>query len=171
MDLHGSPSWAPRGLYLYPWGVLRRASPYLARDLPCKRSELGINSALSRFSWFADLPCRHHISHVRTPNNAKSVSRLCATKLSSTLVFIAFLGNEDKIPKQPWKIVCLISDLSAQLAFRGPYLLAPWPELGLPYVQIEAIVKAHNFGSQTFAIRGHLSLWICTERSCCSGLW
>jgi hypothetical protein len=27
------------------------------------------------------------------------VSRLCATKLYSTLVFIAFLGNEDKIPK------------------------------------------------------------------------
>jgi hypothetical protein len=56
-------------------------------------------------------------------------------------------------PKQPRKIICLISDLSAQLAFRGPYLLAPWPELGLPHVQIEAIVEAHNFGSQTFAIR------------------
>jgi hypothetical protein len=27
------------------------------------------------------------------------VSRLCATKLSSTLVFISFLGNEDKISK------------------------------------------------------------------------
>jgi hypothetical protein len=26
------------------------------------------------------------------------VSRLCATKLSSTLLFIAFLGNEDMIP-------------------------------------------------------------------------
>jgi hypothetical protein len=60
--------------------------------------------------------------------------------------------------------------LSAQLAFRGPYLLVPWPELGLPYVQIKAIVEAHNFGSQTFAIRGRLSLRICTERSCCSGL-
>jgi hypothetical protein len=27
------------------------------------------------------------------------VSRLCATKLTSTLVFIYFLGNEDKIFK------------------------------------------------------------------------
>jgi hypothetical protein len=65
----------------------------------------------------------------------------------------------------------LISDFCAQLAFRGPYLLAPWPELGLPYVQIQAIVEAHIFGSQTFAIRGRLSLRICTKRSCCSGLW
>jgi hypothetical protein len=30
--------------------------------------------------------------------------------------------------------------------------------LGLPHIQIEGIVDAHNFGSQTFAIRGHLSL-------------
>jgi hypothetical protein len=60
--------------------------------------------------------------------------------------------------------------LSAQLSFRGPYLLAPWPKLGLPYVQIEALVEAHKFGSQTFAIRGRLTLWIWTKRSCCSGL-
>jgi hypothetical protein len=60
--------------------------------------------------------------------------------------------------------------LSALLAFQGPYLLAPWSELGLPYLQIESIVEAHNFGNQTFAIRGRLSLWICTERSCCFGL-
>jgi hypothetical protein len=31
--------------------------------------------------------------------------------------------------------------------------------------------RAHNFGSQTITIRGRLSLRICTERSCCSGLW
>jgi hypothetical protein len=60
--------------------------------------------------------------------------------------------------------------LFVQLTFQGPYLLAPWPELGLPHVQIKAIVEAHNIGSQTFAIRGRLSLWICTERSYCSGL-
>jgi hypothetical protein len=42
--------------------------------------------------------------------------------------------------------------------------------LGLPHVQIKGIVEAHNFGSQTFAIKGRLSLWICTERSCCPGL-
>jgi hypothetical protein len=60
--------------------------------------------------------------------------------------------------------------LSAQLSFWGPYLLAPWPKLGLPYVQIEALIEAHKFGSQTFAIRGRLTLRICTKRSCCSGL-
>jgi hypothetical protein len=43
--------------------------------------------------------------------------------------------------------------------------------LGLPHVQIEGIIKAHNFGSKTFAIKGCLSLRICTERSCCPGLW
>jgi hypothetical protein len=48
----------------------------------------------------------------------------------------------------------------------------PWKIiLGLPYVQIEGIVETHNFGSQTFAIKGRLGLWICTERSCCPGLW
>jgi hypothetical protein len=38
--------------------------------------------------------------------------------------------------------------------------------LGLPHVQIEGIVEAHNFGSQTFSIKDRLSLRICTERSC-----
>jgi hypothetical protein len=42
--------------------------------------------------------------------------------------------------------------------------------LGLPHVQIEGIVEAHNFGSQTFAIKGRLNVRICTERSCCPGL-
>ena len=60
---------------------------------------VSIKSASSRFSCFAALPCRCHISYVQTLNNANSVSRLCATKVSPTLVFIAFLGNEDKIPK------------------------------------------------------------------------
>jgi hypothetical protein len=42
--------------------------------------------------------------------------------------------------------------------------------IGLPYVQIEAIIEDHNFGSQTFSIIGCLGLRICTKRSCCSGL-
>jgi hypothetical protein len=82
------------------------------------------------------------------------VPRLCATKSSPTLICISFLGNEDKIPKQPRKIICLISDLFAQQIFWGLYLLAPWHELGLSHVQIKAIVEAHNFGIQTFTIRG-----------------
>jgi hypothetical protein len=79
------------------WG---HAPTCLARDLPWGRRNLvSINSASSRFLWFAALPCGRHISHVRTPNNANLVSRLCVTKLSPTLVFIGLLGNEDKIPK------------------------------------------------------------------------
>jgi hypothetical protein len=73
-------------------------------------------------------------------------------------------------PNRPWKIICSDFGLTAQQGFRGTYLLVPWPELGLPHIQIEGIVEAHNFGSQTFAIRGRLSLRICTERSCCPGL-
>jgi hypothetical protein len=60
--------------------------------------------------------------------------------------------------------------LSAQQVFRGPYLLAPCPELGLPHVQIEAIIETHNFCIQSFAIRGHLGHRICTQKSCCLGL-
>jgi hypothetical protein len=78
-----------------PWGVLHLA---LHEILLGREANLdSIKSASSRFPWFAALPCRHHIAHVRTPNNANSMSRLCATKLYSTLVFIYFLGNEDKI--------------------------------------------------------------------------
>jgi hypothetical protein len=172
MDLNGYPLGAPRGLYLQPWGALGRAAPCLARGLPWGESNLvSINSASSIFSWFTALPCRHYISHVQTHNNTNSVSRLCATKLSPTLVFIDFLGNEDKIPKWSRKIICLIPDLSAQQVFRGRYLLAPWSELGLPHVQIESIIEAHKFGIQSFSIRGRLGLRICTERSCYHGLW
>jgi hypothetical protein len=89
--------------------------------------------------------------------------------IAESLVFIRFVGNEDKFPKRPRKIICLVSDLSAQQVFWRPYLLTPWHKLGLPHVQNEAIVETHNFGIQTFAIRGHLGHWICTERSCC--LW
>jgi hypothetical protein len=147
-----------------PWGVLQLALHEIV--LRREGNLVSIKSASSRFSWFAALPCQHHISHVRTPNNANSVSILCATRLSTTLVFIGFLGNEYKIPKQTRKIICLISDLSTQLAFRRPYLLAPWPKLGFPHVPIEGIVESHNFGSQTLAIRGRLSLRVCTKISC-----
>ena len=87
-------------------------------------------------------------------------------------LWYSLISLEMKIrsPKRPWKIICLISDLSAQLAFREPYLLAPLSKLGFPYVQIEALDKAHNFGIQTFSIRGRLSALICITRSCCFGL-
>jgi hypothetical protein len=60
---------------------------------------VSIKSASSRLSCFVDLPCRCHIYHVQSPNNANSVSWSYGTKFTPTLVFIAFIGNEDKISK------------------------------------------------------------------------
>jgi hypothetical protein len=80
-----------------PCGVLHLALHEIR--LGREANLVSIKSASSRFFWFVALPCRRHISHARTLNNANSVSRLCATKLSSTFVFISFLGNEDKISK------------------------------------------------------------------------
>jgi hypothetical protein len=87
-------------------------------------------------------------------------------------LWYSFVSLETKIrsPNRPWKIICSDFGLTAQQGFRGPYLVAPLSELGLPHVQIEGIVEAHNFGSQTFAIKGRLNLRICTERSCYPGL-
>jgi hypothetical protein len=78
-----------------PLGVLHLA----LHEILLGREANLVSIKSARFSWFAVLSCQCHISHVRTPNNANSVSRLCATKLSSTLVFIYFLKNEDKISK------------------------------------------------------------------------
>jgi hypothetical protein len=63
-------------------------------------------------------------------------------KLSPTLVFIGFLRNEDKIPKTASEDNLSDFGLTAQQGFRGPYLLAPLFELGLPHVKIEGIIKA-----------------------------
>jgi hypothetical protein len=63
-------------------------------------------------------------------------------KLSPTLVFIGFLRNEDKIPKTASEDNLSDFRLTAQQGFRGPYLLAPLSELGLPHVKIEGIIKA-----------------------------
>jgi hypothetical protein len=140
---------------------------YLGREA----NLVSINPASSRFSRFVALPCRQHISHVRTLSNANSVSSLCAMKLSSTLIFIAFLGNKDKVPKtasednlSDFRLVCTVGTLGVifptSLSRIGPSTCPNW-----------SYHRAHNFGSQTIAIRGRLSLRIYTERSCCSGLW
>jgi hypothetical protein len=95
-----TPPWAPKGVYLClgePWGVLHLAlhDIFLGRE----GNLVSIKSASSRFSWCTALPCRHHISHVRTPNNTNSVSWLYGTKCSPTLVFISFFENENNISK------------------------------------------------------------------------
>jgi hypothetical protein len=98
------------------------------------------------------------------------MSRLHFTKLSPTLVFIGFLGNEDKIPKTDsednlsgFRLICAVG-ISEAIS------LISLTRIGLPCVQIESIVEAYNFGIQTFVIRGRLSLRIYTERSRYSGL-
>jgi hypothetical protein len=54
------------------WGVLHLAlhKIFLGRE----GNLVSIKSASSRLSYFVALPCQRHISHVRTPNNANSVS-------------------------------------------------------------------------------------------------
>jgi hypothetical protein len=121
MDRSITPPWAPKGFYLCPWGALGRPPPYLARDLHWEIRELGFHKiSLVQIFQIHSLPFRHNISHVRTLNNANSVSRLCGTKLSPTLVFIGFLGNEDKIPKtasednlSDFRLVCAAGILGA----------------------------------------------------------
>jgi hypothetical protein len=151
-----------------PWGVLHLALHEIL--LGWEANLVSIKSVSSRFSWIAALPCRRHTSHARTPNNVNSVSS-CVTWNYLQLRY-SFLSLEMKIrsPNQPWKTISSDFGLTAQQGFGGPYLLAPWSEFGLPQVQIEGIVEAHNFGSQTFSIKARLSLWICTKRSCCLGL-
>jgi hypothetical protein len=87
-------------------------------------------------------------------------------------LWYSFLSLTTKIrsPNRPWNIIYSDFGLTMQQGFRGLYLLAPFSELGFPHVQIEGIVEAHNFGSQTFAIKDRLSFRICTERSCCPEL-
>jgi hypothetical protein len=87
-------------------------------------------------------------------------------------LWYSLLSLETKVrsPNRPWKIIYSDFRLTAQQGFRGSYLLAPWLELDLPHVQFEGIVETHNVGSQAFAIRGRLSLRICTEISCCPRL-
>ena len=139
-----------------PWGVFHLAlhEIFLGREA----NLVSIKSASSRFSCFAALPCRRHISYVWTLNNANSVSILRATKLSPNLVFIALLGNKDKIPKTASDENLSDFGLVCAAGISGAISPSSLTRLGLPYVQIEALIKAHNFGIQPFSIRGRLGL-------------
>jgi hypothetical protein len=96
------------------------------------------------------------------------MSRFCATKLSPTLVFIGFLGNEEKIPKTAsyynlwgFVFVCAAGISGAispcSLSWIGP---STSPN------------QSYRRGAQLwyFGIWVRLSLWICIGTSCCSGL-
>jgi hypothetical protein len=140
--------WEPKGLYLCPWEALGHALPSLHEIFLEREANLvSIKSASSRFSSFATLPYRHHISHVRTPNNANSVSKLCGTKISSTLVFIGFLGNEDKIPKMAsqdnlsdFRLVCAVG-------ISGTKSSSSLDRIGLSICPNQSSQHVHNFGS------------------------
>jgi hypothetical protein len=166
----GNHLGAPTGLYLCPWGAFGRAPPCLARDTPWERSKLGFRKIsqifLIRSLFFA--------SAISPTSGLQTMQIRCPGCVPRNYLQLrySFLSLKMKIrsPNRPWKIICSDFRLTAQQGFRGLYLLAHLSELGLPHVQIEGIVEAHNFGSQTFAIKDRLSLRICTERSCCPEL-
>jgi hypothetical protein len=144
--------------------------------LPCMRSLLEseenlvfIKSASSIFFCFAPLPWQCYISRVRSANNANSVSRLCGTKLSPTLVFIVFLRNEDKIPKQPRKIICLILDFCAT-GISGGISPNSLFRNGLSICSNWSSQQGPQPWYSTFYIRSCLNLRICIEKWCCSRL-
>jgi hypothetical protein len=126
---------------------------------------VSIKSASPRFSCFAAL-LADIISHTSRLQIMQIRCLNCVEKIYLQLWYaLVFLETNMRSPKWPRKIIYLISDLSAKQAFRGPCILAPWSELDFPYVQIEALNMAHNFGSQHLTIRGHLSPPICIGRS------
>jgi hypothetical protein len=81
------------------------------------------------------------------------VSRLCAMKLSSTLVFIYFLGNEDKISKSALEDNLFWFRIDCAAGISGVISPSSLIWIGLPHVQIEGIIDAHNFGSQTLVVQ------------------
>jgi hypothetical protein len=99
------------------------------------------------------------------------VSMLCAMKLSSTLVFISFHWNEDKISKSALEddLFSFRTHCTAEISeVISPSSLI---RIGPSTCPNRRYRQDHTFGSQTFAIKGRLSLRIRTERSCCPGLW
>ena len=155
-----SPSSLSLGGCIYalgePWGVFHLAlyEIYFGREA----NSVSIKSASSRFFCFAALLCRRHISYVRTLNNANSVCRLCATKLSPTLVFIAFLENEDKIPKTASEENLSDFGFVCAAGISGAISPSSLTRIGPSICPNEALIEAHNFGIQPFSIRGRLSL-------------
>jgi hypothetical protein len=69
-----------------PWGVLHLVLHEIFLEI--EGNLVSIISASSRLSCFVALPCRRHISHVRTPNNANWVSWLYDTNFSPILVLL-----------------------------------------------------------------------------------
>ena len=151
-----------------PWGVLLLA---LAEILLWKEANLvSINSTSSRLSLFAAFPSGCHILLFRTPNNANSVSKLCGTKLSTTLVFIAFLGNEDKIPKMAMEDNLSDFGLVCAAGISGAISPSSFIQIRLSICSNRSSRQGPKLWYSNFSIIGHLSARICITRSCCFGL-
>jgi hypothetical protein len=159
MDELITPLWAPKGVYLCPWGALGRAPPCLARDLPWERRELGFH----KISLVQNPDSQPFLAGTISPTSGLQIMQIrCPGCMARNVLqlWYSFLSLKTKIrsPNRPWKIICSDFELTAHQGFRVSYLLDSLSELSLPHIQIEGIVDAHNFGTQTFAIRGHLSL-------------
>jgi hypothetical protein len=118
--------------------------------LPCtrswERSKLGFHKiSLARI---------FHVSRPFLADTISPMSRLqimqiwCLNCVEQNYIqlWYSMISLEMKIIPKMTSSDNLISNFSMQQVFWGPYLLAPWSELGFPYVQIEALNKAHNFG-------------------------
>jgi hypothetical protein len=133
--------------------------------LPCTRSSLGEKElGFHKISLVQIFLIRSpFLAGTISPTSGLQIMQIwcpgCMTR-NFLQLWYSFVSLETRIrcPNRPWNIICSDSGLTAQQGFRRSYLLAPLSELGLPHIQIEGIVDAHNFGSQTFAIRGNLSL-------------
>jgi hypothetical protein len=153
-------SLGSQGGVFMPFGSVGACS-----TLPCTRPSLG-----EKGTWFPknqphpDFPdSQPFLAGTISPTSGLQIMQTqCPGCMARNFLqcWYSFISLETKIrsPNRPWKIICTGFGLTTQKGFRGPYLLAPLSELGLPHVQIEGIVEAHNFGSQTFSIKGHLSL-------------
>jgi hypothetical protein len=114
------PPWAPKVFYLCPWGALGRAPTCLARDLPWGRSELCFHK-LSIVQIFLIQPFL--VGAISLTSELQTMQIWCPGCVPTNYIQLWYtlvsLKTKIRSPKQPWKIICLISDLSAQLAFRG----------------------------------------------------
>jgi hypothetical protein len=114
------PSLGAPGVLVMPLGALGRAPIFLARDLPWGRSELCFHK-LSIVQIFLIQPFLVGAISLTSELQTMQIRCLGCVPRNYIQLWYTLVSLKTKIrsPKQPWKIICLISDLSAQLAFRG----------------------------------------------------
>jgi hypothetical protein len=120
------PPWAPKGLYLCPWGALGCTPPCPAWDLPWERRELSFHkiSLVQIFLIRSPSLLAPYLPRLDSKKCKFGVLVVYGTKFPPTLVFIAFLGNEDKIFKSALKDNVSDFGLVCAVGISGSYLLA-----------------------------------------------